>query len=151
MVTGIPSAWLPQANASAEELASAPFWIRDARFSQLQSRTNDHQNKQATATASLSDILDDPGLSNEEARDALSAALKSKLAVMFVVGKEDIDETMTLAQLGVDSLLAVELRNWLSAASRAECSVFDVMQSSSIVDLAERIVAKAALRADQKG
>lgn len=62
---------------------------------------------------------------------------------MFVVPESEINLDASLSTLRVDSLIAVELQNWLSVNAQADCSVFDVMQASSPLALAARIAAKS--------
>lgn len=51
---------------------------------------------------------------------------------------EEVDLGNKPAQYGIDSLVAVELRNMLvqQAAAEAEVSIFDIMQSVSLAALA---------------
>lgn len=52
---------------------------------------------------------------------------------------------MTLARYGMDSLVEVELRNWLSDTFQVQSSVFDVMQLSSLIVLATKTALKSKL------
>lgn len=147
IVTGIPPTWVRLENDSNPAAQStAAFWIRDPRFSSLETASHNHSHQRSDTSASLTDILGDANVSNKDAAEALSTSLISKLASMFVVAETDIDVASPLARLGVDSLIAVELRNWVSAAVQADCSVFDIMQASSIAGLAEMLVEKSSLR-----
>ena len=80
-----------------------------------------------------------------EAVDAVCEALVAKLAEMFSLPLQDIDRGMRLAKYGVDSLVAVELRNWLSHMLQGQLSVFEIMQSSSLGALAEKVAGKSKL------
>ncbi|KAI9776756.1 MAG: hypothetical protein M1839_009400 [Geoglossum umbratile] len=147
IVTGIPPAWVrPENDSSREVQSTAAFWIRDPRFSPLETPSHGQSHRRPDATASLADMLSDTNVNKKDATAALSKSLISKLASMFVVPETDIDAASPLARLGVDSLIAVELRNWVTAAVQAECSVFDIMQASSIAALAEMLVEKSSLR-----
>ncbi|KAJ3509611.1 hypothetical protein NM208_g15645 [Fusarium decemcellulare] len=61
---------------------------------------------------------------------------------MFMLPAEEIDKSQGLAKYGVDSLVAVELRTWLSSRIQTEISIFDMLQSASLIAVAE----KAAIR-----
>lgn len=80
----------------------------------------------------------------EEASDLVEKAVVEKLADMFVIPEQDIDATRSLAQYGVDSLVAVELRNWLVPMTQCEMSIFDLLGAASLRGLAgsiaERVV-----------
>lgn len=147
IITGIPPSWVRPDNDGSQEMhATAAFWIRDARFSPLEVSSDEKSHGRVDTSDSLADVLGDANVSDVDAMAALSKSLISKLATMFVVPETDIDATMSLARLEVDSLLAVELRNWVSAAAQADCSVFDILQASSIASLADKLVKKSSLR-----
>lgn len=54
----------------------------------------------------------------------------------------DIDPRRELAAYGTDSLVAVELKNWVLRETKVQVSVFDILQSPSVDALAARVVAK---------
>ena len=80
--------------------------------------------------------------SPSEAIILVECAIINKVAEMFVVPPADIDPTLSLATYGVDSLVAVELRNWLVPRARIEMSVFELLGSKSVRELAGRVVKK---------
>jgi hypothetical protein len=55
-----------------------------------------------------------------------------------------------LRQLGVDSLVAVELRNLLSANVAPDETIFDVTQGASLAELAEKTVKKLCVESHAK-
>lgn len=67
----------------------------------------------------------------------------AKLAEMFVIPAADIDPGQPLAKYGVDSLVAVELRNWLVPRARIEMSIFDLLGSASLTELAEKVMQRS--------
>ncbi|KAM0541306.1 hypothetical protein ACHAPJ_013300 [Fusarium lateritium] len=77
-----------------------------------------------------------------EARDLVADGIAVKLADMFMLSVEEIDKSQGLVRYGVDSLVAVELRTWLSSRIQTEISIFDMLQSASLMAVAE----KAAIR-----
>lgn len=84
--------------------------------------------------------------SGEEAARVLTETITTKLSEMFMLPVEEIDENQPLVKYGVDSLVAVELRNWLVRATGVDFSIFDILQSSSLVRLAHTIAKKVAVR-----
>ena len=63
---------------------------------------------------------------------------------MFMIPEAEIDASLPTSEYGVDSLVAVELRNWLFAKAAAEMSIFDMLQSKSLNALAEKVATKSA-------
>lgn len=59
-------------------------------------------------------------------------ALAQKLARALSIQPEEIDPNKTLHVFGVDSLVAIELRNWIGKEFAAEVAVFDIMSSLSV-------------------
>lgn len=88
--------------------------------------------------------------STDEAGSLISDAICRTLADIFMIPATEIDLTKPLALYGVDSLVAVELRNMLMLQAAADVSIFTILQSVSLAALAADTVAKsvhvAALR-----
>ncbi len=85
------------------------------------------------------------GESGQEAKEKAAEALAAQLAAVFNVPVEGVDLGVTIAAHGVDSLVAVELRNWLATAVKAKLSIFDILQSVSLRELAGLVLKKSAL------
>lgn len=83
--------------------------------------------------------------SPEEAAGLVGDAIATKLADIFIISPDEIDLARPPAQYGVDSLVAVELRNMLVLQAAAEVSIFSILQSASLAALASEVVAKSAL------
>ena len=149
----VPPSWV-RADDNGDMLGSIVlFWVSDPRFSPLEvlsllspPRGQGLNGQPNSAVDGLAAVLGDAKVGYMEASAALSAALVSKLASMFMVPETNIDDAVPLARLGVDSLISVELRNWITAVVRAECSFFDIMQASSLAVLAQTLAEKSSLR-----
>jgi hypothetical protein len=64
---------------------------------------------------------------------------------MFMRPETDFDAAQPLGKYGVDSLVAIGLRNWLVTVTKADVSLFEVLQSKSLADLAQITAAKSAV------
>ncbi|CAH0050712.1 unnamed protein product [Clonostachys solani] len=82
--------------------------------------------------------------SREEAIRVVGSALADMLADMFMVPAEEVDLTQSPSQQGVDSLVAVEVRNMLFGQAGAELSIFNIMQSPSLSKLASDVVDRSS-------
>ncbi|KAI0019183.1 hypothetical protein F4780DRAFT_771382 [Xylariomycetidae sp. FL0641] len=79
-----------------------------------------------------------------EARGAVvTKALVAKLARALGVAPDDVDPARTLSDYGVDSLMAVELRNWFNNDFRAKVSVLDIMGTARIKSIGAFVVTRA--------
>jgi hypothetical protein len=82
--------------------------------------------------------------SNDEAGRLVGDAVAAKLADIFMIPLDEIDLAQSPACYGVDSLVAVELRNMLMLQAAADVSIFNILQSVSLAALAMDAVAKSA-------
>ena len=53
---------------------------------------------------------------------------------------EEFDTSRALTAYGTDSLVAVEVKNWIAREVKVAVSVFDVLQGASIERLVEKIL-----------
>ncbi|KAF1993246.1 putative polyketide synthase [Amniculicola lignicola CBS 123094] len=120
-------------------------WREELRFSGLRRQISfsavrsDDISKNAN---SFSDLLSN-SVSLREAVSHVTDAICAKLSEMFMIALAEIDTAQQLAKYGVDSLVAVELRNWLVSRMQTEVSIFDILQSASLVGLAEKVASKS--------
>ena len=126
-------------------------WRQEPRFAALDdsrdgpatdSSIHDGSNK-AENSKTLRESLAN-ALTWEEAVTTIVAATVDKLSDMFSLPQAEIDASSPMSDYGVDSLVAVELRNWLFAKLGAEVSMFDMLQSKSLTVLAEKIARKSS-------
>ncbi|MCJ1434430.1 hypothetical protein MMC27_003798 [Xylographa pallens] len=82
--------------------------------------------------------------SNDEAGRLVGDAMAAKLADIFMIPLTEIDLAQSPAWYGIDSLVAVELRNMLMLQAAANVSIFNILQSASLSTLAMDAVAKSA-------
>jgi acyl carrier protein len=71
-------------------------------------------------------------------------AFKAKVARALGVAADEIDPTKKPSDYGVDSLMAVELRNWIRKDFRAAVAVFEMMGGVTITEVGELVTSRAA-------
>jgi acyl carrier protein len=74
---------------------------------------------------------------------AVVSALTVKLSLALGLQPEDIDARKSLSDYGVDSLMSVELRNWIWRSFKAPIAVFDIMDGKSLKGVAQLVAEKA--------
>ena len=74
----------------------------------------------------------------DEVIDEVTALIIHRTAAMMMAPVEDIKPTHSLQRYGMDSLVAVESKNWFYKAIMVELSVTDIMEAPSIRALAEK-------------
>lgn len=126
--------------ASADDI----HWRMDLRFQSLQKVSMSGGGSSGKDGTSFKDSLAQ-ALSWQEVVDLITDAIINKLSQMFMIPTDEFDKTQSLAKYGVDSLVAVELRNWLVSHIQAEMSIFNVLQSTSLAALASMAATKSKL------
>lgn len=122
----------------------------DARFGMLQAGTRRGPSTRTQSgpgagpavnggLVSMSDAISHAA-SADEAAEAVQQAIVAKVSDMFARPEKEIDPERPLAHYGVDSLVAVELRNWLVPSARVEMSIFELLGSGSLRELAGTVV-----------
>ncbi len=77
----------------------------------------------------------------------LEALLRDKVARVLGTSPDRLDGEKPLLQLGIDSLMAVELRNWLEGQLRVDLPIVELMRSPSVSGLAELLAERLEVAA----
>lgn len=75
----------------------------------------------------------------------VTQALTTKLARALSMTANDIDSEKKLFEYGVDSLVAVELRNWIGKEFSADVPVFDMMGGATITGVGALVTKKSSI------
>ena len=122
-------------------------WINEERFASLRYRQTSQQSdlgaKAIGSTENLRGRLSSVSTLAEAERIILKE-LTHKLQKMFGLMEEDVSPSKPLSDFGVDSLISVELRNWIASQLSSEFSIFDLMQSPSLMKLSATIASKCS-------
>jgi len=78
-------------------------------------------------------------LQTDEGKAAILEMLKSSLSALMLKSEDDLDDGIALEALGLDSLVSIELRNWIIRQLGVDLSVFELVQSRSLIHLRDRI------------
>ncbi|KAJ4419199.1 putative Hybrid PKS-NRPS biosynthetic cluster [Gnomoniopsis sp. IMI 355080] len=84
-----------------------------------------------------------PKASNkEEGLAILREAFAATLRTMLQLGDQVIDQDAPLMELGIDSLVAVEVRSWFLKAVKVDVPVLKIIGGASLVEICERAFEK---------
>ncbi|KAI1324415.1 beta-ketoacyl synthase domain-containing protein [Xylariaceae sp. FL0255] len=123
-------------------------WHTDPRFGHFAIQSLNSDTDPGTGPQqSLQDEL--AGLSDRETiADAIATAFVSRLRVVLSLSEDGVNKSSRMLDLGVDSLVAVEIRNWFFKVLSKEVAVMRILSSPSIyaicADLADQILAERA-------
>ena len=81
--------------------------------------------------------------SNKEAADIAALGILQKLSEVLTIPVADLDVARNITAYGLDSLTAIELRNWIAKELRANLQILELLSSGTVNDLAALIVQKA--------
>ena len=130
------------------EYSEAWYWIQDGRFAALRIRAGGASIGSASLISLRDELTRCTDASN--ATDLVTAALVQRLAKLMMMPESDVDAGRPLNTYGVDSLVAVEVRNWIATEMAVEVSVFDLMANVPIRQLVWGLVGKCKLLQDIK-
>lgn len=121
-------------------------WTHEPMFANL------HQMAASTAGANNVDPVRNTGPSLADQINAsqssvvasgiLANALANKLSAIISVPREDINLNQALHAYGVDSLIAVELRNWFAKALKVDITVFEILSGATATMLGQAAAEK---------
>ena len=72
-----------------------------------------------------------------------------KTSSTLMIPLDDIIPSMSIAEYGLDALVAVVIRNWMARDLGAALALLELLTSPSVEQLAQKVVKKSALM-DQK-
>ena len=118
---------------------------RDRRFAPLQL----YELEQTEAGSAIADVAPSNvgaeiarSSSFEEAQNIVVQAVCKKVRDIFLL-EDEINVKVPLTHYGVDSLVAVEIRSWLSKELSSDISIFEMTNQSSIGKLAETATSRS--------
>ena len=116
-------------------------WRRDRRMGMYHNVPKDAVADSSSANSNalksfFSRALDDPEILEEDSStDFLANEIALRIFRFMMKPEEDIDIGMSLTQIGMDSLMAIELRRWWKQAFGLEISVLEIMGSGTLEQL----------------
>lgn len=73
------------------------------------------------------------------------SSLRSRLSKALSIAYDDVEPEKSLSDYGVDSLMAVEFRNWIGKDFQANLTVLDIMGRTSILEIGTLVAKRANL------
>ena len=113
------------------------IWKDDARMALYRNREPEKQTGAGTASEGLKDFLravaSTPSiLDKQENVDFLTQEIGKRIRSFMIQSEEPIDTKLSLSDMGVDSLVSIEIRNWWRMGLGLEISVLEIMSAGSV-------------------
>lgn len=138
----VPKLWLPK--YSAAEGAVQPTWQAEPQFNHMsldgmydQSALSSGQSSGKRSIAKLLAAV----TTREEAEELVLDALLQQLGKILNYKPADLDPARSMHAYGVDSLVAVELRVWMTKEVGSDISVFDLTGDQPMAIVAAKAAA----------
>ena len=125
------------------------YWAPDAKFSHC--RRAIYGDGDDPSSTSKTSVASSPSSKVRQAT-SLSAAVQSvyeslgeKFASILMIPLEDITPTKPVVAYGLDSVVAIEIRNWLDRELEAKVPLMELLSASSLTALAESVVERSGI------
>lgn len=118
------------------------LWAKDRKFDHRIELPDESDSQAGGEKIRVADLLAQ-AQDLKEAGKVVENSLKANLANAMTASPEDVDADKPLHSYGVDSLKAVEVRNWLFRELKCDISVFDILSPMSLAKLSMKIAAKS--------
>lgn len=110
-------------------------------FSQESADRDDHAGEQGI---NARDALKS-ATSIEDAAQKVCECIVAKMSALLMVPKDEISALKSMSDYGIDSLVAVEMRNWLFREMDSTVSILELMANKPLSKLSTDIVSKSKL------
>lgn len=120
-----------------------PYFAADGKFEHLRNAVLSEATGGAVPATHVSiDASLSAAKTEEERTDIVIMGLAGKLAAILMISSEDIDVGTAITKYGLDSLNAIELRNWITKELGVNLQVLQLLTSGSLTNLAAVILKK---------
>ena len=120
-----------------------PFWARDPKMLEILPKVDITAHGGDLDQAALVRNALKLCTSVDEAARIVCEALVNKFSAISLTPKEDIDVQKNFDSYGMDSLVAVEIRNWIARDLGAELSLLEFMKVTNLFQLSRVVVGKS--------
>ena len=121
-----------------------PFWAKDPIMSMVLPTVSKDIETEGDEGASVRNALRRCP-SRDEAIRVMCVALTNKLSAISLTPKKDLDVHKNMDSYGLDSLVAVEIRNWMTTELGVNLSLVDFMKATTLLQLSKTAVGKSRL------
>lgn len=124
--------------------SAVPPWMLDPKFEHIRPAMAEQQKGSPTQKASLRESIQRS--ENEKTTlQLIQDALLEKVASVLMIPILDIDPDKPITSYGLDSLIAIEIRNWIGRNCQATLQVLELLSSGSWATLSRLIMRKSKL------
>lgn len=134
-----------------EDPSSLPYYASDGKFAQLREAALE-KSVDINASSSSTELPIAQKLqrasTGEQAQEVVTIGLRDKLGAILMLPTQVLEAqqaTTSISAAGLDSLNAIELRNWIGKELQAHLQVLELLTSGGLQDLAALVLKKTRL------
>ncbi|RBQ89179.1 hypothetical protein VDGD_20589 [Verticillium dahliae] len=123
-----------------------PFWTPDAKFKTMRIAAEEQTAAEAGAAGCAAVSLNASlraARSEADAEAVVCAGLVDKIAAVLMMEPEELDVTRSLSHYPLESLVAIEIRNFITRELEANMQVLELLSSGSIQTLTRTVCKKS--------
>jgi aryl carrier-like protein len=119
-------------------------WRRDRRMGMYHNiprnvSSIDNASDSSALKSFLARCADDPELlADKESADYLAHEIGKKVYVFMVKDETDVDIKMSLNEIGLDSLMAIEVRRWWKQVFGLDITILEIISSGTLEELGKK-------------
>ena len=129
-----------KSSISVSDAKSHTSWRRDRRmgfYHNIPTSDNLSESEKSQLTELLNDALEEPNiLKTSQSIEILAKEIGKRIFALMLKDTEEVNIEMEIRDMGMDSLMAIELRRWWWQTFRVEVSVMDIMGVGKLIELA---------------
>lgn len=141
---------------ATHDIVPPPAYHSDPRFSALtggaarwgsrpqSAEGSDGSRSSSSSSSSLASLLAG-ATTKPQAAEYVTEALVHKAAGILQIPPVEVDPSHPLYEYGVDSLVAIEVRNWINLAMNANIALLEIMGGESISQFAVKVAERSTL------
>lgn len=139
---------LPSMSVPIGDTGNSTLWKRDRRIAlrrnlEATSSTELNESWLQTIRSYIRALAADPRkLDDQETLEFLAYAIRRRAAAFVMKDDDELDLKMPLRAIGVDSLVAIELRNWVAQSLGVYVSMLELVQANDFWELARVVTSR---------
>lgn len=122
-----------------------PFWSEDAKFVHLLRAAEAASTSSSTTTKISPGAAFKAATTRSDAEQVVCNALVEKIAEVISMEPEELDTSRAISHYPLDSLTAIEVRNFITRMFEANLQVLELLASGSIESLAKLVCTKSKI------
>jgi acyl carrier protein len=122
------------------------YTLRNPMFAHLSRRSKGGLEVEASESKnqSFEELVSGTDDSNK-ITDLISEAITIKISKLVAIDSEEIDVERNMGDFGIDSLVSIEMKNWITQTFKAKLQASEISEADNILALAALVASRSAI------